>query len=93
MANEIAKRPPNRSYTEAEIRHGLAELAYCSGNTRLAARRLKDAGRPIPRTTLQDWQRTRPEQYEEVVRDIMPRVNEAVAAGVSPWRASLRRPS
>jgi hypothetical protein len=77
MASEVAKRT---SYTEAEIRLGLTEVALCSGNTRLAAGRLKDAGKPIPRSTLEQWARTRPEQYEEVVREILPRVNEVVAA-------------
>jgi len=74
----MAKRLPAKVYTEAEIRRGLAAIALASGNTRFAAQQLKDAGKPIPRNTLQAWKRTRPELYAEVQADILPSINEAV---------------
>lgn len=70
-----------RSYTEQEIRDGLTEMALSGGNSRLASRRLKVRGLSIPHQTLQSWvSKTQLERYDEVRREVVPRVHARIAA-------------
>jgi hypothetical protein len=59
---------------------GLTQVALCAGNTRLAARKLKEAGEPIPRTTLEDWKTSQVERYGDIWAEIVPRINNQIAA-------------
>lgn len=59
-----------RRYTDEEIGDGLMAVALHNGSPAKAARALKEAGRPIPRETLQRWvRREHPERYAKA-RDI-----------------------
>jgi hypothetical protein len=65
--------------SEEDIGRGLSAVAYFSGNTRAAAKALKEQGLSVPRSTLRDWQRTHADRYETLRADLIPRVHERVA--------------
>ena len=82
--SEIAEKPKRieRSYTEAEIRRALVEVAACSGNTHLAARRLaEDDNAPsITKHVLWEWSRRRHvETYEQLRAEQLPAINAQAA--------------
>jgi hypothetical protein len=69
------------AYTEAEIEEGLTAVAFCSGNTRRAARELQATGtRAIPRDTLNNWVRGKHRaRYERIVEEILPTIYAGIA--------------
>lgn len=79
---EIAKRPPRSPYTSEEIERGLSAVALTQGNTRRAAAALKQAGLPIPRTTLQEWvTNTHRDRYAVIANEELPHVYNRIAEG------------
>jgi hypothetical protein len=70
---ESTPRLPGEGYSEAERVRGVQAVALNAGNTRRAARLLKEQGQPIPRSTLKHWVTvTHVAEYERariVVRD------------------------
>jgi hypothetical protein len=73
-----AKRT-RRSYTEAEIVRGLAEVARAAGSARLASKRLKEAGNPIAHQTLERWAKlTHRDKYLTQAKEIARQVEEDI---------------
>jgi len=69
-----------KHFTEAEIQRVLIELAACSGNTLMAARRLKEGGLSIDQKTIWRWKtRQHVERYERIQEDVMPEVQRVAA--------------
>jgi hypothetical protein len=74
-----------RSYTEQEVEDGDWELAYCGGNSRMAARRLERRGNPVPRETLRDWGLpTHRERYEEIRGVQLAAIREQPGGRIGP---------
>lgn len=67
------------TYSLEQVEAGLAALAIWHGNTRQAARVLKEQGIEIPRTTLQEWKKGYAERLNELTEQIVPQVREKLA--------------
>lgn len=71
---------PSECYPVATVERGLLALALHGGNASRAARELEERGTPVPRTTLQHWMaQTHAERWEEVRREVVPRLQEKIA--------------
>jgi hypothetical protein len=78
----IANRPPRSNYTSEEIERGLSAVALVQGNTRRAAAAVKEAGLPVPRTTLQEWVTNKHRaRYIEIAEEELPHVYARIAEG------------
>jgi hypothetical protein len=67
------------NYSEEDILRGLAALALHSGNARRASADLKGQGLCIPKSTLQSWQVSKRDRYEEIRASWLPQVHAAAA--------------
>jgi hypothetical protein len=74
----MAKRS-RRIYTDAEVERALVAIALHDGNTRRAARVLKEQGLPIPRETLRAWPDKHEQLYSQVQAKVLPLVKAQTA--------------
>lgn len=82
-SRELAETPKRKKvwkYGPEDETRFLTELALCAGNTRLAAKNLKERGHPVSRDTLQGWKRTHRERYEEIRRELVPVIHAKIAS-------------
>lgn len=68
------------SYTREEVERGLIALAYANGNSRHAARMLKDTGMHIEHTVLWRWKNeNHADLYKELQERVLPDIRAAAA--------------
>lgn len=76
----VVPHRPSECWPPATIERGLLALALHGGNTRAAAQELAARGEPVPSSTLQYWkERSHVERYEQVHREVLPRIQETMA--------------
>lgn len=73
--NKQAVRRPKRTYTEQEKDLALFAMALSNGNSRQAAKMLRDSDGPsVPAKTLDSWKARDPDRYRRVVEEVAPKV-------------------
>jgi hypothetical protein len=77
---EVVPAAPNSRRSEAEIEQGLLALAFCSGNGRQAAKRLREHGvLEVSARSLYRWKDKYEAKYEDLRRELLPRIREEAA--------------
>lgn len=81
MPKQIVRNGRGRVYDQEDVDRGLTELALCAGNSTQAARRLKEQGHEITRSSLERWRLyDKTDRYEEIRRQVVPRILDGIAA-------------
>lgn len=80
MTQEVTEKPKKRSYDEETKQRALLELAACSGNARLASRRLAEDEVEISHQVLYVWMNdTHAADYQRLRADLLPKLRERAA--------------
>lgn len=78
--SDVATKPREQQYDEATIQRALIEIAACSGNTRMACRKLAEDEVEIPRATLEYWRLRRfAAEYQRIRSEQLPKLREQAA--------------